>query len=65
MARELAAAQNDVESAPVRRRKAVMQAHDELRWTKYRIAAALGVKGPTVDAIIRTGKREQKEAAGG
>jgi len=28
-------------------------------WSKYRIAATLGVKGPTVDSIISAAEREQ------
>ena len=30
-------------------------------WSKYRIAATLGVKGPTVDSIIASAEREQGE----
>ena len=44
--------------APAQRRKAVMLAR-EYGWTKYKIAATLGVKGPTVDAIIESAEREQ------
>jgi DNA-directed RNA polymerase specialized sigma24 family protein len=43
--------------APVQRRKAVMLAR-EAGWSKYRIAATLGVKGPTVDSIIASAERE-------
>jgi DNA-directed RNA polymerase specialized sigma24 family protein len=39
------------DQARVRRREVVMQAR-AAGWSKYRIAAVLGVKGPTVDAII-------------
>ena len=59
--RELAEAQADVikaREAPARRRKAVMLARDA-GWSKYRIAATLGVKGPTVDSIIASAEREQ------
>jgi len=32
-------------------------------WSKYKIAATLGVKGPTVDSIIKSAERhEAKEA---
>ena len=59
--RELTEAQADVvkaREAPARRRKAVMLARDA-GWSKYRIAAVLGVKGPTVDSIIASAEREQ------
>ena len=59
--RELDEAQADVikaREAPARRRKAVMLARDA-GWSKYRIAATLGVKGPTVDSIIASAEREQ------
>ena len=46
--------------APARRRKAVMLAREH-GWSKYRIAATLGVKGPTVDSIIASAEREQGE----
>jgi DNA-directed RNA polymerase specialized sigma24 family protein len=58
--RELIAAQAEVKKAreaPLRRRKAVMAARDA-GWSKYKIAATLGVKGPTVDSIIASAKRE-------
>ena len=58
--RELAEAQADVikaREAPARRRKAVVLARDA-GWSKYRIAAVLGVKGPTVDSIIASAERE-------
>ena len=61
--RELAEAQADVikaREAPARRRKAVMLAREH-GWSKYRIAATLGVKGPTVDSIIASAEREQGE----
>lgn len=35
------------------RQQAVMEAR-AVGWSKYKIAAAMGVKGPTVDAIIAT-----------
>jgi hypothetical protein len=48
------------DEAKVNRRKMVMiaRAHG---WTKYKIAAALGVKGPTVDSIIKTAERQDAE----
>ena len=58
--RELTEAQADVvkaREAPARRRGAVMLAREH-GWSKYRIAATLGVKGPTVDSIIASAKRE-------
>jgi DNA-directed RNA polymerase specialized sigma24 family protein len=57
--RELTEAQADVvkaREASVRRRKAVMLARDA-GWSKYKIAATLGVKGPTVDSIISSAER--------
>jgi DNA-directed RNA polymerase specialized sigma24 family protein len=59
---ELTEAQADVlkaKEAPVRRRKAVMLAR-EAGWSKYKIAATLGVKGPTVDSIISSAEREDR-----
>jgi DNA-directed RNA polymerase specialized sigma24 family protein len=61
--RELTEAQADVvkaREAPARRRKAVMLAREQ-GWSKYRIAAVLGVKGPTVDSIIASAERESAE----
>jgi len=58
--RELTEAQADVikaREAPARRRKAVMLAR-AAGWSKYRIAATLGVRGPTVDSIIASAERE-------
>ena len=46
--------------APAQRRRAVMFAR-EYGWSKYRIAATLGVKGPTVDSIIESAERKQGE----
>jgi DNA-directed RNA polymerase specialized sigma24 family protein len=60
--RELTEAQADIvraRAAPVRRRKAVMLAREH-DWSKYRIAAVLGVKGPTVDSIIESAERETR-----
>ena len=57
---ELTEAQAEVvkaREASVRRRKAVMLAKDA-GWSKYKIAATLGVKGPTVDSIIASAERE-------
>lgn len=45
------------DEAKANRRKAVMLARQH-GWTKYRIAAALGVKGPTVDSIIETAEKQ-------
>ena len=61
--RELVAAQVDVEKAreaPARRRRAVMLAREH-DWSKYKIAAVLGVKSPTVDSIIKAANREKGE----
>jgi DNA-binding NarL/FixJ family response regulator len=38
------------------RRKAVMRALDA-GWSKYKVAATLGVKSPTVDSIIKSAER--------
>lgn len=55
----LKAAQDAVlaDEAKVNRRKWVMIALEH-GWTKYKIAAALNVKGPTVDSIIKTAEKE-------
>lgn len=61
--RELTEAQADVikaREAPARRRKAVTLAREH-GWSKYRIAAVLGVRGPTVDSIIASVEREQQQ----
>ena len=61
--RELTEAQADVvraREAALRRRKAVVQAR-AAGWSKYRIAAVLGVGGPTVDSIIATAERQDGE----
>jgi DNA-directed RNA polymerase specialized sigma24 family protein len=42
----------------VRRQRAVMRAR-AAGWSKYRIAAVLGVKGPTVDSIISSAKTSE------
>ncbi len=58
--RELTEAQAAVVAAResrVQRQQAVLRARDA-GWSKYRIAAVLGVKGPTVDSIIATADRE-------
>lgn len=52
---ELVAAQAAVDSAKqarIRRQDAVVKAR-AAGWSKYRIAAVLGVKGPTVDSILK------------
>ena len=57
--RELTAAQDAVvkaRAASAQRRKAVMLAREH-GWSKYRIAAVLGVGGPTVDSIIKATER--------
>lgn len=61
LVRELKEAQADVikaRAAPARRREAVMQAL-AAGMTKYKIAAVLGVRGPTVDAIIESAERKR------
>lgn len=63
--RDLTQAQAAVEAAknaPRQRRAAVVRAR-EAGWSKYRIAATLGVKGPTVDAIISAADRDKPEPA--
>lgn len=57
--RALIAAQAAVTADEARkhRRNVVMQAV-AAGWSKYRIAATLGVKGPTVTAIIASAERE-------
>jgi DNA-binding NarL/FixJ family response regulator len=60
---KLAKVQNDwvttVAQARQARQDAVMEALDEGD-TKYAIAQAMGVRGPTVDSIIATATREPK-----
>lgn len=66
LVRELKEAQADVRAAraaPARRRKAVTQAL-AAGMTKYKIAAVLGVRGPTVDAIIESAERKQAQPEG-
>lgn len=61
--RELTEAQEDVKrarEASLRRRRAVMAAR-AAGWSKYRIAAVLGVGGPTVDSIVKTAERQDGE----
>jgi DNA-binding NarL/FixJ family response regulator len=50
------------DEAKVNRRKIVAIALEH-GWTKYKIAAALDVKGPTVDSIIETIERRKAAAA--
>lgn len=45
--------------ATLQRREAVMLAREH-GWSKYKIAATLGVKGPTVDSIIESAEREAR-----
>jgi DNA-directed RNA polymerase specialized sigma24 family protein len=57
---ELVAAQAAVDSAKqarIRRQEAVVAARDA-GWSKYRIAQVLGVKGPTVDSILKAAESE-------
>lgn len=58
--RELVAAQADVEAAKAarRRRQAAVMAARAAGWSKYKIAAELGVKEPTVNSIIAAAERE-------
>lgn len=42
----------------LRERRAAVAAAREAGWSKYKIAATLGVKGPTVDSIVRAIERE-------
>jgi len=60
IAYELTEAQAAViaDKARNRRREAVMLARRH-GWSKYRIAAVLGVKGPTVDSIISSAERTE------
>ena len=53
--RELRDAQAAVVAARAARlrRKAAVAAAQQAGWSKYRIAATLGVKAPTVDSIIK------------
>ena len=56
--RELTEAQEEVRRIPAiraRRQAAVMAARDA-GWSKYRIAAVLDVKGPSVDSIIEAAR---------
>lgn len=60
---ELVAAQAAVDSAKqarIRRQDAVVAARTA-GWSKYRIAAVLGVKGPTVDSILKAAENEEGE----
>lgn len=45
-----------------RRRQAAVMAARDAHWTKYRIAAELGVAAPTVDSIIETVLRGREKA---
>lgn len=66
--KELRAAQRAYESGIRRRREAVGRAYDAgLRpdgkriWSVYRIAQTLGVKEPTVNAILKAYRRERED----
>jgi hypothetical protein len=47
-----------------RNRREMVKVAREHNWTKYRIAAVLGVKGPTVDAIFSSLDREARKQTG-
>jgi DNA-directed RNA polymerase specialized sigma24 family protein len=49
------------QKARARRQKAVLEAR-AANWSKYRIAAVLGVKAPTVDSIIKAAEKEAGDA---
>jgi len=55
---EAQAAMPLIREIQLRRQKAVKRALDA-GWTKYRIAARLGAKGTTVDAIIKSIERSE------
>lgn len=60
IARELSEAQAefDQETRRVRlRRQTAVKRAREAGWSKYRIAATMGIKGPTVDSIISSAER--------
>ena len=60
IARELSEAQAefDQETRRVRlRRQAAVKQAREAGWSKYKIAATMGIKGPTVDSIISSAER--------
>ena len=46
-----------------RRRQAAVMAALAAKWTKYRIAAELGVAAPTVDSIIEAVRKARETAA--
>jgi DNA-directed RNA polymerase specialized sigma24 family protein len=59
--RELADAQADFKAETQRvrqRRQAAVVRARQAEWSKYKIAATMGVNAPTVDSIIKTAKRE-------
>lgn len=60
---ELAQAQAAVLEAPLRRQRAVMAAR-AAGWSKYKIAATLGVKEPTVTSIIATAEKNAAKEDG-
>jgi hypothetical protein len=53
---EAQAAVDTARQARFQRQEAVMKAR-AAGWSKYKIAATLGVKGPTVDSIIATAEQ--------
>ena len=46
------------------RRQAAVMAALNAKWTKYRIAAELGVTAPTVDSIIETVRKAARKDSG-
>jgi DNA-binding NarL/FixJ family response regulator len=61
--RESQAAVNTIDTIRRRRQAAVLAALDA-GWTKYRIAAELGVAAPTVDSVIKAGRRDEDGTEG-
>ena len=55
--RDSQAAVNTIGAIRHRRQAAVLAALDA-DWTKYRIAAELGVAAPTVDSVIKAARRD-------
>lgn len=61
--RELRDSQADVLAARAARlrRQAAVAAAQQAGWSKYRIAATLGVKAPTVDSIIKAASPDDSD----
>lgn len=55
------AAMEAARAARVERQEAVLLAR-EAGWSKYRIAAVLGVRGPTVDSILKSAESDPAAA---